>query len=217
MKYNVIIVDDHKIFRDGFKLLLKSIDKVDKIDEAANGQEFLEKIEKKQPDIVFMDINMPVMDGAEATRKALKKYPELKVIALTTFDGDDYVNRMIYAGIEGYLLKDAEYEEIEEAMDQVMEGKNYFSNAILMKLTKNTMKRKEEEKKRKDVPRLTKREKDVLDLVCKGLSKWDIANMLFISERTVEKHKENLMAKTNTKSTVNLILFALKNNISKIK
>ncbi len=217
MKYNIFLVDDHKIFRDGFKLLLKSINDIGTIDEAANGQEFLEKIENKKPDVVFMDVVMPVMDGAEATKKALKKYPGLKIIALSGYDNDDIMNKMIYAGVEGYITKDTDASEIQEAIKQVMDGNNYFSNHILIKLTKNTMKKKTEEKRLKNLPRLTRRELEILGLLCKGLTKWDIASQLDISERTVEKHKENLMTKTETKSTVNLILFALKNKISSIK
>ncbi len=217
MKYNICIVDDHKIFRDGLKLLLKSVDIIGSIDEAANGQEFLEKIENKKPDFVFMDVVMPVMDGAAATKKALKMYPDLKIIALTSYDDEVSLNKMIYAGIAGYLLKDTNAKEIQEAINQVMAGNNYFSSPVLVKLTKITMNKKSEEKRLRNVPYLTRREKEILNLLCKGLSKWDIGSELGISERTVEKHKENLMNKTKTKSTVNLILFAIKYKLSSAK
>jgi len=215
MKYKTAIVDDHKIFRDGFKMVLSSIDNVEITCEASNGQEFLDLLDKgAKPELVFMDINMPVLDGFETSEQALKKQPGLKIIALTSFDGIDYINKMLYAGVEGYLLKDADYEEIEEAINNVMTGQNYFSKKILVNLTKNTIKKNEEDKKKLDLPKLSRRELEVLKMLCKGYTKIDIAEKLFISDRTVEKHKENLMHKTKTKSTVNLVIFALKHKIA---
>lgn len=215
--HRVIIVDDHKIFRDGFKMVIDSIDQVQFVGEATNGKEFLDLIKSVKADVVFMDVNMPVVDGAEATQEALKIQPDLKIIAITSYDSTEYVNKMLFAGVEGYLLKDADYEEIEEAIQQVVAGRNYFSKQILVNLTKNTIREKEEKTRKKGLPNLSPRETEVLDLVCKGLSKTDIAGRLFISERTVEKHKENLMAKTGTKSTVNLVLFSIKNKLVNIE
>jgi DNA-binding NarL/FixJ family response regulator len=217
MKYNVAIVDDHKIFREGFKLVLNSFDTINNIYEATNGKEFLEMLEKSKPDLVFLDINMPVMDGFEATKKALKLNSKLKIIAITSFDYIEYVNNMLMAGVEGYLLKDTDYEEIELAIESVMNDKNYFSTRVLESLTKNTLRSQDEGKRMViNLPELTKRETEILRMICKGHSKNDIAEKLFISVRTVEKHKENIMMKTNTNNSVNLVLFALKNNLAKV-
>ncbi len=216
MKYSVIIVDDHKIFRDGFRLVLSTMDNVELVDEASTGKEFLEIIKKKKVDIVFMDINLPVMDGITATQEALKMFPDMKIIALTGYDGVEYVNKMLYAGVEGYLLKDADYDEIHEAIESVMTGKNYFSKKILVTLTKNTITKKQEEKQKANMPKLTRRELEIIGMMCKGNSKREIAEKLFISERTVEKHKENLMMKTNTNNSVSLVIFALRNKLAEI-
>jgi DNA-binding NarL/FixJ family response regulator len=216
MKYKVAIVDDHKIFRDGFKMLLDSLDSVDTVYEASNGVEFLELLDKETIDLVFMDVNMPEMDGAKATEKALKKQKGLKIVAITAYELVDYVNKMLYSGVEGYLLKDADYDEIEEAINQVMSGSNYFSKKILVSLSRNTIKSKKDEKKRKEMPNLSKRELEVLQLICKGVSTKDIAKRLFISQRTVEKHKENLMQKAGVRTTVNLVIFALKHKLADI-
>ncbi len=218
MKYNVAIVDDHKIFRDGFKMVLKSLDNIGEIYEAPDGQDFLDLIKKDNIDIdlVFMDVNMPNMDGAEATEKAFKIKKDIKVIAITAYELVDYVNRMLYVGVEGYMLKDADYEEIEEAINQVMEGGNYFSKKILVSLSRSAVKTRKEERKKKEMPKLSKRELDVIKLICKGVSTRDIASKLSISQRTVEKHKENLMQKTGTNTTVNLVIFALKNKYAQL-
>lgn len=217
MKYNVAIVDDHKIFRDGFKMLLESLSNVGEIYEAADGKDFLDMLDEGlDVDLVFMDVNMPNVDGAEATEKAFKKNKDLKVIAITAYEIVDYVNRMLYAGVEGYLLKDADYEEIEEAINQVMEGGNYFSKKILVSLSKNAVRSKKEEKAKKDIPKLSKRELEIIRLICKGYSTREIGGKLNISQRTVEKHKENLMQKTGTNTTVNLVIFALKNRLAEL-
>ncbi len=215
-KYKIAIVDDHKIFRDGFKMVLDSFEFVDTVMEATNGNEFLELIKKEKPDVVFMDINMPVMNGIESTEKGLKKDPKMKIIALTSYDYIEYINKILHAGVVGYMLKDADYDEIGKAIKEVMAGKNYFSQKILDKLTKDTVRKSEEEKIKQKMPRLTKRENEILKLICKGYSKTEIAEKLFISERTVEKHKENIMTKTDTNSTINLVLFAIKNNLAKV-
>jgi DNA-binding NarL/FixJ family response regulator len=216
MKSKVIIVDDHTIFREGFKLVLDTIAGVKVVGEAANGRELLSLMEHNKPDLVFMDINMPLLNGVEATKKALKINPEIKIIALSSFDDIDSINNMLYAGVEGYLVKDADYTEIEKAIDDVMSGKNFFSNSILVKLTVGATKKKDEAQKKESLPELTKREQEILQLLCKGSSKSEIADKLHISERTVEKHKENLLSKTGTNNTVNLVLFALKHKMAEL-
>jgi DNA-binding NarL/FixJ family response regulator len=216
MKYRVMIVDDHKIFRDGFKLVLNTLDNVQFVGEAATGKEFLELLRTTKADVVFMDINLPVMDGIAATQEALKLQPDLKIIAISSYDGIEYVNKMLYAGVEGYLLKDSEYDEIKDAIESVMTGRNYFSKKILVLLTKNTITRKQEEKEKTNLPRLTKRELEIVGLMCKGFNKKEIAERLYISERTVEKHKENLMMKTGTNNSVSLVVFALRNKFAEV-
>lgn len=214
-KIKVILVDDHKIFRDGFRMLLQSFSFVEVIAEASDGNEFLTLVEDHQPDIVFMDINMPQLDGVEASQKALEKYPDLKIIALTTFLDDDYLEQMLMAGVEGYMLKSAEIDEFEKAIIKVYEGGNYFSDEIVSLLSDKLNMLRKKKKKKDDLPEFTDREKEVLELICKGYGNKQIAEATFLSIKTIEKHKSSLFQKTGTYNTVNLVIYAFKHQIIK--
>ncbi|WP_167607749.1 response regulator transcription factor [Maribellus sediminis] len=212
-KTKIIIVDDHKIFRDGLILLLSNFDFVSVVGQAANGEEFLELIENVAPDIVLMDINMPKMNGIEATKQALKKYPELKVIALTSFADDEYIEQMISAGVEGYMLKRSDIEDFEKAIKKVAAGGSYFSSEIIKVISRNLHKDKERKSGEQQFEKFTLREKEILDLICKGLNNEQIAERIHLSPKTIEKHKSNLFQKTETFNTVNLVIYAFKNQL----
>lgn len=212
---DLLIVDDHKIFRDGLKLLLSHFSNVNKIFEASNGKEFLEMLESISPDIVFMDINMPVMGGIESTIEALARYPDLRIIVLTTFHDDDYVEQMMLAGVEGYMLKRSTPEEFEAALLRVNNGGNYFSDEIVQVVMNNLNKIRNENEIRSNLPSFTKREEEVLKLICEGHNNDQIAELLFVSPKTVEKYKSNLFDKTDTNNTVNLIIYAFKHKLVK--
>ncbi|MCF6333321.1 MAG: response regulator transcription factor [Draconibacterium sp.] len=210
---NIIIVDDHKIFRDGLLILLNHFDFVNVVGQASNGEEFLNLLEKVVPDIVLMDINMPKMNGIEATKIAVEKYPGLKIIALTTFFEDDYIEKMFSAGVEGYMLKRSDIEDFEKAIKRVSEGGNFFSEEIIKVITRNLLKTKASENKKLSLPFLTSREKEILDLICIGLNNEQIADEIFLSPKTIEKHKSSLFQKTGTYNTVNLVIYAFKNQL----
>jgi len=210
---NIIIVDDHKIFRDGLIMLLSNFNFVTVVGEAANGEEFLELIKDVEPDIVLMDINMPKMNGIEATKQALKKYPELKVIALTSFADDEYIEQMISAGVEGYMLKRSDIEDFEKAIKKVADGGSYFSAEIIKVISRNLYKDKERKSGEQLLDKFTSREKEILNLICKGLNNEQIAELIHLSPKTVEKHKSNLFQKTETFNTVNLVIYAFKNQL----
>lgn len=212
-KYKVFIVDDHEIFRIGLKLLLNKIDDVEVIAEASNGKEFLELINKVEVDIVLMDISMPIIDGIEATEKVLEKYPKLKIIALTTFGETEYFDRMIYAGVEGFMLKNSGPEDFKNAINKVANGGNFFSEEVLAKITRRVINEKIRETKKEKFPELSKREYEVLELICRGFSNEKIGENLYISSRTVERHKTNLINKTGTRNTLNLVIYAFKNKL----
>lgn len=212
-KINIIIVDDHKIFRDGLMLLLDNFDYVSVVGQASNGEEFLNLIETVVPDIVLMDINMPKMNGIEATKKALQKYPDLKVITLTSFADDEYIEQMISAGVEGYMLKRSEIEDFEKAIKKVAKGGSYFSSEIIKVITRNLYKNKEQESRKQIITKFTSREKQILHYICKGLNNEQIADLIHLSPKTVEKHKSNLFQKTETFNTVNLVIYAFKNQL----
>ncbi|MBI9068570.1 MAG: response regulator transcription factor [Salinivirgaceae bacterium] len=206
----ISLVDDHALFRNGLKMLLNANPQIKVVSEANNGKEFIESLELTMPDIVLMDINMPVMDGIEATQIANEKYPNLKIIALSMFGEEDYYYKMINAGVKGFLLKNSEINEVIEAILQVEKGSSFFSQELLYNVIKNFKPHKEAEI---ESANLSKRELQVLEEICKGLSNQEIADGLFISKRTVDKHRANLLSKTNSKNTANLIMYAIKNKL----
>ncbi|MBP8959993.1 MAG: response regulator transcription factor [Bacteroidales bacterium] len=211
-KIKIIIVDDHQLFRNGLRLLLEASPELEIIGEASNGREFLSIISKTDPDIVLMDINMPELDGIEATKQALKIKPDMNIIALSMYGEEEYYYKMTDAGARGFLLKNSDISEVHEAINTVYKGGSYFSQELLHNVIQKIKHREIETK----AARLSKREKEILLKICEGLSNQEIADALFISKRTVDKHRANLLAKTNSKNTASLILYAIKNKIIEI-
>ena len=207
----IIIVDDHLIFRQGLKSLLTTENIALVIGEASNGKEYLELLSNLRPDLVLMDIDMPHMNGMEATQKSLDLFPELKIIAFTMFGDEEYYYKMIDLGVKGFILKSSGINELEKAINEVKQGESYFSNELLRKIIKN-LGRKNEEKITKDAA-FTAREMEVLQHICLGLNNEEIAEKLFISPKTVKSHRSNLLEKTGCKNSSVLILYALKNRI----
>lgn len=212
-KHKVIIVDDHTLFRNGLKLLLNQSGIVDVIEEASNGQEFLDMIERFPESIVFMDIEMPVLNGIEATKLAVEKYPDLKIIALTMFSDKAYYYKMIEAGVKGFLLKDSGIEEVINSIEKVAKGENCFSNELLLSIVKDIQ---QIQNVNNNIENLSDREQEILRLICSGLSNQEIGDQLFISKRTVDKHRSNIMDKTDCKNTAGLVMYAIKNSIIQI-
>jgi DNA-binding NarL/FixJ family response regulator len=212
--YNLIIVDDHSIFRDALKFVLAQSTYINVVAEASNGIEFLQILEKTMPDLVLMDIAMPGLNGVDATKEALKKYPDLKVIALSMYGDELYYFKMLEAGAQGFVPKESGSDELLKAIDIVMRGDSYFSNQILCKIIKDFAHQEESEivPEKKNV-KLSKRENEVLELICEGYSNNEIAAKLGISKRTIEGHRSNLISKTGVKNSIHLVLFAMKNNI----
>jgi DNA-binding NarL/FixJ family response regulator len=204
-KDRIFIVDDHQLFRNGLKFILNERDDMEVVGEASNGKEFLDLLDFANPDIVLMDISMPVLDGIEATRRALEKQPGLKVLVLSMFSESEYYDSMIDMGVKGFVLKNADNEELYQAIRKVLNGGSHFSQELLLSI----IRRKTPENK----ILLTGREKDVLDLICKGLSNQQIAEKLIISQRTVERHRANLLAKTDSKNSVSLVVYAIRNRL----
>jgi DNA-binding NarL/FixJ family response regulator len=216
-KIKILIVDDHDMFREGIKLLLSSGDKAEVAAEARDGKEFLDIVEEVCPDVVLMDISMPVMDGIEASRLAKEKYPHIKILALTMFGDEKYYYQMIQSGIKGFVLKSSGINELMKAIIEVSEGKNYFSNELLCKLISNLSISKEQQVKNNDVAdKLSSREIEVLVEIAGGLSNEEIAKKLNISTTTIRTHRANLLAKTCCNNTASLIMHAIKNKLIEI-
>jgi DNA-binding NarL/FixJ family response regulator len=205
----VTIVDDHEIFRSGLKMVINKLGYAKVVAEAADGVEFLELLEQEETDIVLMDIEMPRMNGIEATKKAIERVPSIKIIALTMFKEDVYIQSMIEAGVKGFLIKNIRKEVLDRALQAVYNGKNYYSEELWDYFTKSVIK---EEKTTPDLA-VTKRELEVLQLMAEGLNNKEIGERLFVSERTIVGHKSNLMAKTNTKNTLSLLAYAIRSGI----
>ncbi|MCQ2608130.1 MAG: response regulator transcription factor [Bacteroidales bacterium] len=208
---HIHLVDDHSLFREGLKFLLSNCDFIANIEESENGKIFLDKLNDSIPDVVLMDIQMPEIDGITASKLALAKYPNLKIIALSMYAEEEYYSKMIDVGVRGFLLKNSQFEDVQKAILEVYEGNNYFSQEILDRIMANMSK-----KTAKPTIDLTEREIEVLYNICKGLSNQEIADELFISKRTVDKHRENLLLKTEAKNTAGLVVFAIKNGIFEV-
>lgn len=212
----IIIVDDHSLFREGIKLLIENEGFGEIIAEAENGAIFLDLLEKHQPDLVIMDIEMPVMNGVEATRQAIKTYPNLNILVLTMLNEKANYSDMIYAGAMGFVLKTSGKAEFEKAINTVINGESYFSAEVLRQMILNSHKSNLTETIDKKQFEFTERENEVLSLLCQGLSVSEIADKLFLSSKTIEVHRSTLLKKTKTKNTINLVLHAIKNKLVEI-
>jgi len=204
-KIKIAIVDDHQILRAGLKVLLQCIDNIDIVIEASNGKEFIEQLEVTSPDLVIIDINMPVMNGAEAVKIARKKFPDLKVIVLSMNREEHYFKTMNDLGVDGYIIKESDYEELEHAIETVLKGGKYFSQELLLSMVNNRPTHMK--------INLSDREQEVLNYMCKGLSANEIADKLFISPRTVEKYRSDLLLRTESANSISLVVFAIKNGL----
>jgi len=211
-KIRIALADDHQLFRNGLKILLGSFSEFEVVAEASNGNELLRALETSPSDIVLMDISMPEMDGVEATGILSRQLPGIRVIALSMYGEEEYYYRMIDAGAKGFILKDSDITDVHDAIIAVYKGGNYFSQELLYHVI-NRIKNREQEVKSSS---LSKREKEILLKICEGLSNHEIADSLFISKRTVDKHRANLLAKTGSKNTASLILYAIKNRLIEI-
>ncbi|WP_372755377.1 response regulator [Labilibaculum sp.] len=205
----IALVDDHDLFREGLCFLLHNQANQPEIKEASNGIKLLELLRNWQADIILMDIEMPEMNGIEATREVLKTYPDTKIIALSMHANENYYSEMIDAGAKAFLLKNSHFEEVQRAISDVQAGRNYFSPEILESIVRN-LNQKSNHKLKLD---LTQREIEVLYNICKGYSNQEIADLLFISKRTVDKHRENILLKTESKNTAALVIYAIKQHI----
>jgi DNA-binding NarL/FixJ family response regulator len=204
-KSSIVIVDDHDIFRKGLKAVLEQYEPFSVTAEYADGKEFLEALETIEPDIVLMDINMPVMDGIESSKKSLEKKPELKILILSMYDDAKYYESLINSGVKGFILKDAKFSELKTAITRILDGETYFSQELLVKLL--------QQQNEASHIKLTQREQQVLNLLAKGATTAEISEHLDISFRTVERHRANLLSKTGTQNSLQLIVFAIKNNM----
>jgi DNA-binding NarL/FixJ family response regulator len=220
-KIGIFLVEDHQIVRDGIKALLQDAPEITISGEASNGKELFERLSSTETDIILMDISLPDTSGIELTKQVSNNYPDIKVLVLSMYIQEDFIVNAIAAGAKGYLPKNTTRHELLNAITKIHEGNEYYSDAIskiiLENYISNVRKPKEAEPvKEKEDDILSSREKQILHMVVEGQSNQEIADKLFISIRTVESHKNHIMQKLGIKSVVELIKYALRNNIAGI-
>ena len=211
-KIDIIITDDHNLFRKGMKALISDFEFVENIDEASNGEELLKLLASKTklPEVILLDLKMPVMDGVTAQAQIKKLYPAINVIIITMEDDEQFILHMIGEGVNGYLLKNAESEEVETALVKVIEKGFYFPESIATVIYRNIT------KKGKDTvvfnPGFTYREIEVLTLICKDFTNTEISEKLDITKKTVENYKIKMLEKSGANSIAGLVINAIKFN-----
>ena len=207
----IIVADDHQMFIDGIKALLKNEKEIHVVGEALNGEDVLLLLEKVMADIVLLDINMPKKDGIETTREIINKFPGVKIIILTMHNKNEFITGLVNEGASGYILKNTGKRELIEAIQTVYKGDSFFSKEVTETVMSNLHKKPAEQKI--ESAHLTEREKDVLRLIAQEFSTKQIADKLFISANTVETHRKNLMSKLNAKNIAGLVKFAIQTGI----
>ncbi len=211
MKIKVLIADDHQLFRQGLINLLSESQEINLVGHADNGKDAYEKAVIYSPDVILMDISMPVMGGEEATRLVKKQMPQVKVIALTMHSDKHYIKSMLEAGVDGYLFKNCTYNQLIDAIKTVSSGKKYLSGDITETLINDYLNK--ETDKENNQSELTERELDVLKLYAEGKTTREISDTLFVSIKTVGTHRQHIMEKLDIKTTVEMIKYALKKGI----
>jgi DNA-binding NarL/FixJ family response regulator len=209
----ILVVEDHQILLESISLLISTIDDVELVGKASNGQKAMQIIEKENVDIVISDVNMPVMNGVELVWKVKQHFPKIRILMLTVSEDAQTIKDALQAGADGYIFKSAEKEELEEAIVSLMNGKKYFNDKTIMSLARGEdevfMPQKEALKSM-----LTERELQILKLISQELSGIQIAEKLFISPTTVESHRKNLFSKIGVNTSVGLVKYAMKHGIS---
>lgn len=209
----IVIADDHRMFIDGLKALLKTQKQFSITGEALNGKQLLEILGNTAADIILMDVNMPEMDGIEATKQVKLHYPQIKVLMLTMFNTRDYIEKLLRAGADGYILKNTGKEELTIAIETIMRGESFFSKEVTEKIMEGLQKKKNQENDPM-MTELTEREKDVLKLIVEELTTNEISETLHISPHTVETHRKNLISKLQVKNIAGLVKYAIQHGLA---
>jgi DNA-binding NarL/FixJ family response regulator len=212
-KIKIIIADDYKIFRDGLKVSLSQDEDFEIIAEADNGEDLIASIEKSKPDVIIMDLKMPIMDGMEATQIIRKKYSDIKILVVSMYDDDKFIIHLMEIGANGYLLKNADPAEILKAIHSVFENGYYFNDIVNKALLKKLVLKGNIKPSFNQNVELTERELEVLKLVCEEKTATEIGKEIFLSPRSVEGIRQRLIEKIGVRNTAGLVMFAVKNSI----
>ena len=210
----VALVDDHPLFREGMQTMINSYPDMEVILEASNGEELLTHLESGvQVDLILLDLEMPQMDGMQTCEKLKEQYPDIKILILTMHNEARLIQYLMKLGANGYILKTSKWEELQKGLREVMDKGYHFSDLVGLAMLQNIQAPNKGKPKIGYAATLTSREKEVLELICKGKNTPEIAELLFISKRTVEGHRANLLARLEVKNTAGLIVKALKEGI----
>jgi DNA-binding NarL/FixJ family response regulator len=217
MKYNIslVIADDHEIFRDGLVLMLSKQPSIKLKGQAEDGKELIDLVKEHQPDVVITDIKMPRMDGIEATKYLSAHHPSSKVIALSMFNEENLIVDMLEAGARGYLLKNADKQEILDAIENVYEGNVFYCKHTTTRLAAMIVNSKFNPYRKKETIVFGDREKEIIKLICLQCTAQEIGEKLFISKRTVEGYRTKILEKMNAKNTAGVVVYALKHSLIK--
>ena len=210
----ILLVDDHRLIRDAIHSYMEGDDEYEVVGEASHGQEAIRILEEIEVDVVLMDINMPIMGGLECTKEITKRWPNIKVLTLSMMSDNQHIKQMMGAGASGYVLKNCTEKELKKAIKTVFDGDTYYSSEVTEVVMTNLMKNNPTKTSNLvvDMP-LTDREKEVLELIIKEFTNNEIADKLFISNRTVDAHKRNLLEKTGSKNIAGLVMYAINNQL----
>ena len=209
----IVLAEDHTILREGLRALLSADPNFEIIGEAQNGREAVRCVEKLEPDLLLMDLSMPRMSGMDAIREIKRRYPEVKIIALTVHKTEEYLLTTLKAGADGYVLKDATHEELVMAIKNVMGGKSYLSPGVSEKIIVGYLEGRESNRTASPWETLSQREREVLKLIAEGFKNKEIAEDLCISLKTVEKHRANLMKKLDLHNAAALTVYAVQKGL----
>jgi len=212
-KINIVLVDDHQMFRDGVKSVLSDEENIEIVGEVGSGKDLYELLKNETPDLIITDISMPDISGIEVAKHISENYPDIKILMLSMHSNEEFITKALSVGANGYLPKDTSMSELLEAINSIYKGENYFNKSISDTILKSLMNKPKDKEENKS---LTKREKEIINLVVEGLSNKEIAEKLCISIRTVDSHKNNIMQKLGLKSSVELVKYAIKNNLAKL-
>jgi len=213
-KLHIVVTDDHRLFRKGICALLEDFDFVDKIQEAGNGQELIDLIKQSSniPDLVLLDINMPVLDGVETTKYLKARYPDIRIIIISMEEDVQLVSHLVEQGVDGYLLKNADPDELELAIRMIQKNEFYFSASLTGLIIRNS--KSGDKNVNAGVSELfSDRELEVLEMICKEFTAVEIAEKMMLSARTVEGYKRKLLAKSGARNVAGLVIFAIKNHL----
>ncbi len=212
-KMQILIADDHTMFVDGIDSILQTEDDMETIGRCYDGKAVMEMIAEKDVDVLLLDVNLPEMNGMEVCKEALKIKPKLKILAISMFNEESFVSEILNNGAKGYILKNTGREELLKAIRTVYKDESYFSKEVTETIMKGLMNKRKASANTNNFPKISRREKEVLKLIIEEFTTQEIANELFISLKTVESHRSNLLSKLNARNTAGLVRTTIENNL----